>query len=268
MGPFTVGQVPAVPQLFIVYDDAGNQRSLTSYTSIHANMISPSGVVTSPGTCALPDSVNNPGQVALTWPNVSPFLVAGVYQIQLEFVGPGAVDDKTQFQVFNVNPLAGVNSIPMWATPSDVAAITGQAVSDEQLVTAQMIIDLVSNRTPDVSGSVLKRDITWLKRAVAYQASWMVSQTDIFTRSSMANVSQDGVSGTYTSKAAIYLAPLAIRALKNVSWLRSRSLRIQSPFIDRGGTGVNPMTDDSLWNWAPMSMMQDQGGNTALWWLQ
>lgn len=260
MGPFTVGQVPAQPQVFVIFDADGNQRDLTTYTNIHTNLSTPpSGAITHPGTCSVSDPTSNPGKVALLWGSLSPFPVAGTYSVQLELTGPGTIDDFTGWQDFVVEPVTGTTSIPMWATPSDVASITGKSVTDAELVVAQMVIDLVTNRTPAVSGSISSRDITWLKRALAFQAIWMKAQPDLLERSSVSNVSQDGVSATFTSKASVYLGPLAIRALKNVKWLRTRSLRVQSPFIDQDGGMSDPMIDDALWNWSYMSIVPDPG---------
>jgi hypothetical protein len=119
-----------------------------------------------------------------------------------------------------------------WASVEDVAAITGKTVTDDQVMSAQFVIDLYSNRTPAASALMSNRDKVWLQRAVAYQVVWMLAQPDFYSRTQITKLAQDGLSTEFASKAALHLAPLAERALKNCSWLRSRSLRIRTPFTD------------------------------------
>lgn len=250
MGPFTVGQVPADPQVWTVTDDAGNPRDLSAYTAKHFIMTDPNGVVTQPGTF---DAYNPafPGRLILRWAAPSPFIAEGTYLGVINLTGPGSINDYTREEAFEVEPAPGGIVVPTWCTVSQAVQITGQVVTGDELIAAQGVIDLVTNRTVEVSGGIHYRDLVWLGRAVAYQAVWMPSQPDIFTRSAINGVSQDGVSAQGQDKSWIYLAPLAARALRNCSWIRSRSLRVMSAFED-AGIGANAMVDDSVWNWQPM----------------
>jgi hypothetical protein len=153
----------------------------------------------------------------------------------------------------------------MWGNPTDCANITGALVTDAQMAQAQNILDSVTNRTPAVSGSIAPRDLVWLKRALCYQAAWQLGQFDLFTRSDVDGVNQDGVTAKNNSRTANFLAPLAARTLKNVSWLKGKSLRMQTPFVDRSGAATDPMIDDTIWNWQMMSFVDDPGFSTPWW---
>jgi hypothetical protein len=215
-------------------------------------MTDPNGVVTQPGTF---DAYNPAfvGRLMLRWAAPSPFIVEGTYLGVINLTGPGSVNDYTRVEAFEVEPSPGGTVIPTWCTISQAVQITGAVIEGDDLLKAQGIIDLCTNRTVAASGGMLPRDITWLARATAYQAAWMPSQPDILTRSSIKGVSQDGVNATGQDGSWIYLAPLARRALKNVSWLRSRSLRLQTQFVDGDRSyGINPLADDSIMAWGPM----------------
>ena len=129
-----------------------------------------------------------------------------------------------------------------WASTADVQDITGVTVTDAQLRRAQYVIDIVSGRTYEIRPLLVQenrtRDLRWLKQAVAYQAAWMISQPDMFTRMNVTSVNQD-TSQAQMGASALTLAPLARRALNRVSWKGTRSLQVQRrPQAD--GLGVLP----------------------------
>ena len=151
-----------------------------------------------------------------------------------------------------------------WCTIDDVLLLTGKTVSDAQLQQAATVLELHLGRTyqelvanPD--GGTLKvgrRDREWLRRACAYQAAWMLAQPDMYQRLDMDPVAKSGVRGFVLKGDALLLAPLARRALQRVSWLRSRSLHIRTPFQD----GIGPLSpnavaeaNDAYEPWAAMS---------------
>lgn len=119
-----------------------------------------------------------------------------------------------------------------WATTAEVADITGVTVTEAQLIRAQHVIDIVSGRTYEIHALLVEenrtRDLYWLKLAVAYQAAWMLSQPDMFTRMNVTSVNQD-TSQAQMGASALTLAPLARRALNRVSWKGTRSLQVQRP---------------------------------------
>src|SRR5207253_1165061 len=100
--------------------------------------------------------------------------------------------------------------------------------------------ELVSN--PD-GGSlkVGRRDREWLRRACAYQCAWMLAQPDMYQRLDMDALASTGRPITLKDRALV-LAPLARRALQRVSWLRSRSLHIRTPFTD----GLGPVSPNAV----------------------
>lgn len=268
---FTVGQIPADPQVFHMVDDDGNARDLTAYSSLKAVMIKGDGGLVDPVGIIDPINPSLPDTVVLHWGTVtSPFPVAGTYQLQLQFKGPGNIDDYSATTTFIVDPVVGQLSIPTWCTAAEAGLITNKVMTEDNVVASQQIVETVTNRTPAASANIGKRDLIWLKRAVAYQAAWMLTQPDLFGRSAVQGVDQDGMRAMFSSKAAVYLAPLAIRAIKNLTWIKTKSLRVKTPFIDASLDGAtNPLIDDSLWVWSPMPGM----GGTAdysypSWWPQ
>lgn len=145
-----------------------------------------------------------------------------------------------------VNVLAVADT---WCTVDDVLLSTGKAVTDAQLAQASAAVELHIGRTyyelvshPD-GGSlkVGRRDREWLRRACAYQCAWMLAQPDMYQRLDMDAVASTGRPITLKDRALV-LAPLARRALQRVSWLRSRSLHIRTPFTD----GLGPVSPNAV----------------------
>lgn len=112
-----------------------------------------------------------------------------------------------------------------WATVADVTTLTGTTPTDPQLAAAQAVIEVHCNRTEAAADSFRLRDLVWLRQAVAWQAVWQAAQPGYETRQGIANASQDGASFAYRTAADQTLAPLAQRALKNCSWMGTRTLR-------------------------------------------
>jgi hypothetical protein len=115
-----------------------------------------------------------------------------------------------------------------WATLTDV-----QAYPDSDLVTASHVTlaeDDISSHTGILTDATLHdRDTEWLKRAVIHQAIWLAGQPGNQERSSVTSMSQDGMSAVLQDATAVILAPRARRAVKNLSWMGTRSVRIEPP---------------------------------------
>lgn len=126
-----------------------------------------------------------------------------------------------------------------WAQADDVLTYTGETVTDAQVMRAQAIIDMFAARTYDALPRIGTRDLYWLKLATAYQAAWMLSQPDLYSRLDFATISA-GSRPVELKEDTLRIAPLAAKALKRVSWLRSRSLHVRSPFTD----GLTPISSD------------------------
>lgn len=126
-----------------------------------------------------------------------------------------------------------------WAQAADVAVITGVTVTDAQVMQAQSLIDMFSARTYDSLDRIGTRDLHWLKLAVAYQCVWMLAQPDLFTRLDFATIAA-GARPVQLKDDSLRVAPMAAKALRRCSWLRSRSLHVRSPFTD----GLTPISSD------------------------
>jgi hypothetical protein len=115
-----------------------------------------------------------------------------------------------------------------WASPADVLNWTRIAVDDADVLAAQSVIDLYSETTINAYNNVRPRDRLRLKQAVVYQAAWMSSQPDLFTRAEIAGGGHAATSFSYTDPQSVSLAPLAKRALAQLSWKRTRTVRIRT----------------------------------------
>jgi hypothetical protein len=138
-----------------------------------------------------------------------------------------------------------------WATLTDV-----QVYPDSDLVTAGHLTlaeDDISSHTGILpTAEVHDRDATWLQKAVCHQAIWLAGQPGNQERTSVTSVSQDGMSVTLQDATAVILAPRARRAVKNLSWMGTRSVRIE------------PKVENTFNNWdtldAPDDMWTPLGG--------
>lgn len=122
-----------------------------------------------------------------------------------------------------------------------VQNVTGLTLSPTQIMNAQQVLNMYTNYTPEASGfNMQPQDLSWLRYGLAYQASWMTQQPGLLYRSNVDSLSQDGLSTHWTDERNIMLAPLALRSLRQLSWQKTRSLRVRTPFID----DQTPMSSD------------------------
>jgi hypothetical protein len=139
-----------------------------------------------------------------------------------------------------------------WATTQQVIDATGVSVTDQQLAQAQDDIEIFTNRIFADTARIRTRDLHWLGQAVARQAAWMAGQFGLETRLDATQIQQDQVSTTLQGDGLV-LAPMAARALRRVSWMRSRTVHIRSAVEGAGplvGNALSDGIDDSL-VWAP-----------------
>lgn len=229
LGPFRVGDRPAAAiQLDI--QNGLEDVSVAGFNSVAVILTDPNG---NPVT-GLSGSIDG-SAVLVEWPTTESALeIEGAYILQVTLIGTD-LQETLQPRAFNVLAITNVSSA--WATVADVKAATGKQVAEETLVRAQFHVEVLTRvaavecypagtaPTGDQTFPVSKRDLRWLKAAVAYQAGWMESQPDLFDRNDVTNISQDGVGVQYTVS-GLTLAPLARRALNNLSWFGSRSVNI------------------------------------------
>lgn len=139
-----------------------------------------------------------------------------------------------------------------WASAQDVIDATGVSVTDQQLAQAQSDIEIFTNRIWDDTARIRTRDLYWLGRAVARQAAWLAGQFGLETRLDATQIQQDQVSTTLQGDGLV-LAPMAARAMRRVSWMRSRTVHIRSAVEGAGplvGDYLSDGSDEHLM-WAP-----------------
>lgn len=138
-----------------------------------------------------------------------------------------------------------------WCSLADVLAVTGTSVTTAQLAAASAVITVYANRNPTASENLTTRDRYWLQQACAWQARWQAQQPGYDQRSAVGSVGQDTVQVGYTAEWQVTLAPLAARAMKNLSWKGSRSVAVHSSLTMRG---VDFTNEESDWysTWYPL----------------
>ncbi|MEU6234425.1 hypothetical protein [Kitasatospora sp. NPDC047058] len=145
-------------------------------------------------------------------------------------------------------------TIQAWTDTATVLAVTGVEATDQQILTAQAAVEVMCGRTYGDTARIRTRDLYWLGRALAYQAVWAAQQPGLESRMDLTSSTQDGVSANLTGDAVV-LAPMAARAINRLSWRRSRTLHVRSPFVDGSSNyGLDPLRDgaDDDMTWHPM----------------
>jgi hypothetical protein len=118
-----------------------------------------------------------------------------------------------------------------WATTGDVLTKLGKVATSQDILMANEAVTTFANRTPAASAVMSTRDLYWLNSAACWQAAWYTENVGVETRSIVARHRQDGVDVDYAGTAFSpkeypnVLAPMAARALRNLSWKASRTLR-------------------------------------------
>lgn len=142
--------------------------------------------------------------------------------------------------------------VDAWASAQDVTNATGVTVTGAQLAQAQAAIEIFTSRIFADTDRIRTRDLHWLGQAVAYQAAWLAGQFGLETRLDATQIQQDQVSSTLQGDGLV-LAPMAARALRRVSWMRSRTVHIRSAIEGAGPIVGDPLTDgsDDHLVWAP-----------------
>jgi len=114
----------------------------------------------------------------------------------------------------------------LFTTVENVKTLTGYDVTTEQLYMAQNIIETFCGRVEaEVS---VPNDRALLAKAVAFQAAYMsVNYETVFEQVAVTSIAQtDGGTVLDVGMASPYLAPLAVFSMRNLSWRKSRSIKI------------------------------------------
>lgn len=113
----------------------------------------------------------------------------------------------------------------MFTTATEVKTITGKIVDAALVARAQYVIEAyIGKFEADVTDT---RDEEILKRAVAYQAAYMLNNEDIVYE--QMSVSTTGQNDAYTTfkqgdSTSPFIAPLAVMICNKLSFMRSRSI--------------------------------------------
>lgn len=133
-----------------------------------------------------------------------------------------------------------------WATADDLLSYLGVSLQDPRYLTlANTDITVYTNRSQAASASISNRDLLALKLATCYQAAWLPGQPDALTRVNVESSTVDGESVRFSSNAQQNLAPLAQRALKNLSWKGSRTLAILGENVPPGRAAIVDFTSEA-----------------------
>jgi hypothetical protein len=112
-----------------------------------------------------------------------------------------------------------------WATIADVLALTGKVITAQTRTLAASAIEDHTGLLEGVERTdISARDRAWLRKAVCYQAAWLLTQSDYLERNAVSAVAQDGHSATAGNPDWLTLAPLARKCLKRLSWRGVRTV--------------------------------------------
>lgn len=253
VGPFYVGDNPAVDlQISVTRNDEA--LDLAAYDDAGVVVMDPAGTTIEWDAEVTLDAEND--YVVVPFPDVSPLTEAGFYTMYVQLLDGTHTEtaDPVMIQVL------ALSSTTAWATISQVANITGISVSNGTLLDANEIIEIFAGRTTATPLTSFKaRDLEWLKKAVAWQAAWLPEQPGYKARHWIKEIIQDGTNIVYVGSsepanpAMVALAPLAARALKNVSWLSGRSIRLRPPDAPPGGLSYEEYkSNDEHGGWRPL----------------
>lgn len=114
----------------------------------------------------------------------------------------------------------------MFTTINDVKTITGKIVNAALVQRAQYAIEtFIGKFEADIT---VDRDVEILKRAVAYQAAYMLNNEDVvFEQIAVQTTTQNDSSTTFKAgdTNSPFIAPMSVMVCKNLSFVKSRSIK-------------------------------------------
>lgn len=114
-----------------------------------------------------------------------------------------------------------------WATISETLSYTRISVEQEDLDSAQFMIELFADVVYGQTEKISTKNLRLLKMAVAYQAAWMTEHPDLFTHTDIQSINQDGIFYVHQNENSYLLAPMARRCIKRLSWNRVRNIKVR-----------------------------------------
>jgi hypothetical protein len=147
-----------------------------------------------------------------------------------------------------------------WATAADVLTLIGKTVSAADVLMASEQITIYANRTEEASATFGERDREWLRKATVWQAAFLAENPGVESRQIVATHQQGGVRVDHAGASfvpreyPVVLAPMAARALRNLSWKGSRTLRIPNVATPLGSNiDFTLETSDDRSEWHPLT---------------
>lgn len=120
----------------------------------------------------------------------------------------------------------GIGRNNMFTTTTQVKTITGKIVNAGLIERAQYAIEAyVGKFEADVTDT---KDLEILKRAVAYQAAYMLNNEDIvFEQMSVSTTGQNDAYTTFKQGDSVspFIAPMAVMVCSKLSFVKSRSIK-------------------------------------------
>lgn len=114
----------------------------------------------------------------------------------------------------------------MFVTIGEVIALTGVAVTDQDIYKAQALIETAAGVPEELIPVTATTDLLWLKKATAYQCAYMKDDPlGIFEQANVESITQDGGFKVVIGDRNVWLAPASEQALRNLSWRRSRGVK-------------------------------------------
>jgi hypothetical protein len=153
---------------------------------------------------------------------------------------------STTQQTFTIT--GGGNLAGTWCTITDVTAFTGHTVTQQDVNTAQQMIEALVRRVWR-STDAAKRDFYWLNRATAWQALYVNAHPEVLTMMDVSSMSQDGLSVQFRSGAsqfqALY-APITLRFLNDLFRSTNGTIRFNSAFQKNRLTKIGVTAGSSI----------------------
>lgn len=255
LGPWRVGDIPTA-DIDVTITRDGDEVALDGYTDAEILFYNLDGTEVDWGAEPQIDTVND--VVTIPAPATSPFATDGVYTMYIRLTATGGGVETFLAALLRVVAISGGT----WASIAQVYSIAGVEVTEQELNDAQMVVEMHCGRTAAGMGTDNTRlrdtDLGWLRKAVAYQAAWQRNQPGYLERHWVKEVIQDGTNIVYASSgeasnvAFLNLGPLAARAIKNLSWMKNRSIRLRTPTLGRTIGYIDYKSNDEHPGWMPM----------------
>lgn len=253
LGPWYVGDTPATDIEIHIQRD-GVDVIISNYTAAEVLLFDIDGNAVEWNGEATLDTEEN--AVIVPPPATSPFAAKGVYSLYIRLT---SVAGGTETSFADIIQVLAIGSQDSWATIGQVYSLTGQVVTLSNVLDAQEVVEIHCGRTFESTDLFKARDIVWLRKAVAYQAIWMPLQPGYFERHTIKETIQDGAQVVFAGSnepantGLFMLAPLAMRALKNLSWMGSTSIKFRRPrFGPRPLSASEYRYNDDHEGWRPL----------------